>query len=486
MADGKFTYYPSDSDWLTDQFQYIVKNSSGVQIGGPATVLLTNSITCSIDVDGPNDEPGQGDLTQFCRDTYYETDDDELAMSVNWDDVNLGGTNSADSCALFDTDGDRGVNRALCMSWQNNGVPTPGYPKFYGCDDNVAKPKQCTGYYDIPQTQPGSRFSCKLVDTNDDPFDPVGYDTKAICYIPFVQDNFLSDPWRITLLDVCAYPSRIPNSDYKDRVLGKTGIPTLLVIKEVVFPEDAPATYRSTEWIIGINPLPLRPVINGQPADNHLFGDDETPTYALAVGGNYTITESKGALSPEPYLVLASQQYYCRNYSGETVVYLPPTANPLDPNTWPPVPNTGISLPIVALNDKWECTFRNTYSNITEVDLYDFRATVQPNDILLEWETVSEYNNLGFNLFRSTGQQGADMVKLNQSLIYSPDPGGMEGHEYSYVDDFDLQPYAVYYYWLQDVDLDGTLTMHGPIFARTGTLPGMVPQYKIFLPGIIR
>lgn len=480
LPDGSFTYYPDTSGALTDQFQYIVKDSSNNPIGGPATVFLTNSVTCSVDVDGPNDEPGQGDLTQFCRDTYYETEETELAMSVNWDEVNLGGTNSADACALFDTDGDRGVNYALCMSWQTNGLPTPGYPRFYGCDDRLDFPKNCTGYYVIPQ-DPTSRFSCKLVDTHDDPFDPDGdlypYDTKAICYIPYAG-NFPAQPVKVTLLDVCAYPSRIPNSDYKDCVLGK-GIPTLKVIKDVVGVE----TYRSTEWEIGISPLPIRPLDTttspSTPADNNLFGDDETPSYALTVGENYTITEQEGVLNPYPFLELSSQEYLCRNYGDETVVYYPTNG------LW--ALGSSITLPTIALNDRWECTFKNTYSPATAVKLYEFKATVQLNDILLEWVTVSEYNNLGFNLFRSTERQGADLVKLNQTLIPSPDPGGMEGHEYSYVDDFNLQPYSVYYYWLQDVDLDGTLTMHGPVFARTGSLPGSVPgEYKIFLPGIIR
>ena len=479
LANGSFTYYPDASGALTDQFQYIVKNNAGVQIGGPATVFLTNSVTCSIDVDGPNDEPGQGDLTQFCRDTYYETmPEDELAMSVNWDEVNLGGTNSADACALFDTDGDRGVNYALCMSWQNNGAPTPGYPRFYGCNDRLDFPKNCTGYYEITQTSP--RFSCRLVDTHDDPFG-VGaeypYDNKAICYIPYAGNFPEQDPpVRVTLLDVCAYPSRIPNSDYKDCVLGK-GIPTLKVIKDVVGVE----TYRSTEWEIGISPLPIRPLDTSTtpnaPADNNLFGDDETPSYALEVGGNYTITETEGALTPYPFLELDTQEYLCRNYGGETVLYYPTNGLFTLGST--------ITLPTIALNDRWECTFRNTYAPATAVELYNFRASVQLNEILLEWETVSEYNNLGFNIFRATGSQAADIVKLNDTLIYSVDPGGMAGGEYSYIDNFNLQPYTTYYYWLQDVDLDGTLTMHGPIFARIGSLPGNA-GYKIFLPGIIR
>lgn len=373
------------------------------------------------------------------------------------------------------------------MSWQNNGQTTPGYPKFFSCDNNLGFPQNCTGSVEIDLSAV-PRFSCHLLQTDDDPF-PNGdvpiYDSKGICYIPYAGAFPSTVLENIRLTDVCAYPSRIPNSDFKDCIRYTTaGTPTLKVVKNV----EGLETYRSAEWVIGISPLTLSPLDStGQPADNNLIDDDETPTYALTPG-TYTITETAGAVNPYPFMTISTQEYQCANLGGATVVYIPgPSATnwTLVPKTTPPTVPT-ITVP-VALNDNWICSFRNTYTSVTAVKLYDFKATPQEKDILVEWKTASEYNNLGFNLFRATSAAGANYIKLNTDLIPPVDPGGMQGGEYSYVDSYNLDPTTTYYYWLQDVDLNGTLTLHGPVSARLTEVPDVFDPhpFKIFLPSII-
>jgi hypothetical protein len=87
-------------------------------------------------------------------------------------------------------------------------------------------------------------------------------------------------------------------------------------------------------------------------------------------------------------------------------------------------------------------------------------ATSAPGTVLLEWTTESEVNLAGFNIYRSNSPDGP-YAKLNETLIpASPDP--VTGGSYSYTDSA-AEPGVTYYYKLEDVELDGTATKHGPI-----------------------
>ena len=80
--------------------------------------------------------------------------------------------------------------------------------------------------------------------------------------------------------------------------------------------------------------------------------------------------------------------------------------------------------------------------------------------VVVEWTTESEVDLAGFNLYRSESPDGP-YVKVNTALIPgSPDP--LLGGKYVYTDTNVVAGYT-YYYKLEDVDLDGTTTLHGPI-----------------------
>jgi hypothetical protein len=95
------------------------------------------------------------------------------------------------------------------------------------------------------------------------------------------------------------------------------------------------------------------------------------------------------------------------------------------------------------------------------VTLLSFTANVVGESVLLEWETASEVDNLGFNLYREDLQSGLT-VKINPDLIPSQVPGSSEGAMYDFVDDAAIfgQPYA---YWLVSIDLNMRVKdTHGP------------------------
>ena len=90
------------------------------------------------------------------------------------------------------------------------------------------------------------------------------------------------------------------------------------------------------------------------------------------------------------------------------------------------------------------------------VDLASFSVTPGRGGILIAWETASEINNLGFNLYRSTGDNPQTAIKINSQLIPSR-WAGVAGASYSYLDRT-ARPAVSYHYWLEDVEAgDGVM-----------------------------
>lgn len=106
---------------------------------------------------------------------------------------------------------------------------------------------------------------------------------------------------------------------------------------------------------------------------------------------------------------------------------------------------------------------------LAAVTLASFTAAGGDGQVLLEWETASEINNIGFNLWRSTSEAGS-YARLNDSLIPSQAMGSVIGAHYSYTDS-DVSNGTTYYYKLESVATDGSSEVHGPISAIPGTQP---------------
>lgn len=111
----------------------------------------------------------------------------------------------------------------------------------------------------------------------------------------------------------------------------------------------------------------------------------------------------------------------------------------------------------------------------TSVRLSSFSAAQNAGSVLLMWKTGGELHNLGFNVYRDSG---GEKVLLNSSLISGSAllmRETLEQHgakSYAWIDR-SPQPGALY--WLEDVDLNGTRTMHGPVSAQ-GQLNAELPR----------
>jgi hypothetical protein len=100
--------------------------------------------------------------------------------------------------------------------------------------------------------------------------------------------------------------------------------------------------------------------------------------------------------------------------------------------------------------------------NPLAVTLSSFDAEAGADHVLLTWETVSELDNRGFNLYRGTSPAGPDR-QLNAALIPSQSQGSPAGFVYTWQDEADLAAGQIYWYWLEDVSLNGVATQHGPV-----------------------
>jgi len=86
----------------------------------------------------------------------------------------------------------------------------------------------------------------------------------------------------------------------------------------------------------------------------------------------------------------------------------------------------------------------------TAVDLISFDATSDADAVRLTWETASEMDNLGFNLYRAESIDG-QKVQINTKLIPSNAFGASFGTTYAYSDK-DVESGKTYLYWLEDID----------------------------------
>jgi hypothetical protein len=91
-----------------------------------------------------------------------------------------------------------------------------------------------------------------------------------------------------------------------------------------------------------------------------------------------------------------------------------------------------------------------------------------PISIEVNWETESEFDTVGFNVLRSDSATG-HFTRLNDNIIPgSADP--VVGGSYQFVDS-NVEPGIIYYYRLEDVEYDSTISAHEIIEATAETRP---------------
>lgn len=109
------------------------------------------------------------------------------------------------------------------------------------------------------------------------------------------------------------------------------------------------------------------------------------------------------------------------------------------------------------------------------VDLSSFAAIAHGDRITIEWTTAIEIDNAGFNLYRRAANEH-EKRWLNAQLIAAKGDE-LKGASYSFIDT-DV-PENLTYYWLEDVDLHGKTTMHGPVSVAAASVIDMPSAFML-------
>ena len=103
------------------------------------------------------------------------------------------------------------------------------------------------------------------------------------------------------------------------------------------------------------------------------------------------------------------------------------------------------------------------YQPATLIRLASFTATAKAWSVVLNWATESEIDNAGFNIYRAESENGV-YAKINSAIV-SAKGSPTQGTSYEFVDK-EVKNRKTFYYKLEDIDLNGKSTMHGPVSAK--------------------
>ena len=115
----------------------------------------------------------------------------------------------------------------------------------------------------------------------------------------------------------------------------------------------------------------------------------------------------------------------------------------------------------------------------TAVVLAEFRAVRQAGGVMVEWRTVAEQDNYGFRIYRSHKPIRDGAVLITPNIIPGQGRGRADGASYSFLDPG--APDEPLYYWLEDIDLNGVSTFHGPAMTNM-----WAAQFNQFVPFVVR
>jgi len=112
-----------------------------------------------------------------------------------------------------------------------------------------------------------------------------------------------------------------------------------------------------------------------------------------------------------------------------------------------------------------EFVLNDGLDTVLPVTLASFATSVtSANFVQLNWTTESEINMTGYNVLRSLSNNQAEAAKVNVNMVESNNAAS----NYSFVDN-NVAPATTYYYWLEAVDMGGTVSVYGPRTVTTNT-----------------
>jgi uncharacterized repeat protein (TIGR01451 family) len=122
-------------------------------------------------------------------------------------------------------------------------------------------------------------------------------------------------------------------------------------------------------------------------------------------------------------------------------------------------------------------SFVSTIQASTAVDVSSFNAYAQPDGtVRLIWHTQEESRNLGFHIYREDGlgRHRVDSAMIAGAALLLR--GSRPQHAAKTYAAIDSEPAPNAAYWLEDVDINGTRTLHGPVYALSVSAEQMQSQ----------
>ncbi|RMD87237.1 MAG: DUF1566 domain-containing protein, partial [Calditrichaeota bacterium] len=105
---------------------------------------------------------------------------------------------------------------------------------------------------------------------------------------------------------------------------------------------------------------------------------------------------------------------------------------------------------------------RSVLTDTTGIMLSSFNAKQRGRKVLIKWKTASEIDNLGFNILRSTSEDGK-YSKINKKIIPAK-MNAVSGGKYIFRDKNIKK--GIYFYKLEDIDRNSGSSFHGPITVK--------------------
>ncbi|MCP4624782.1 MAG: hypothetical protein GY850_14820, partial [bacterium] len=218
-------------------------------------------------------------------------------------------------------------------------------------------------------------------------------------------------------------------------------------------------------------------------SDTDIFASGSTGSMAHYNGDQWSLMDT--GLTYSDYITqiwgTSSSNVYAVTFShGDVIKYNGVSWSLLDLNTLFPTGNSPARMASqrrteansYTINAVWGTADNNIYfvgengvvlhyaPEPTLVELSTFDAVKTRGRVAVTWETAAEIDNAGFNIYRSDSEDG-NYHKVNANLI--PAKGSASSGTFYRFNDTTLTGRKNVWYKLEDVDLSGVATIHGPI-----------------------